>query len=72
LRNSTKAEIEASLQDANYQNAKPGSSKRKRAKFERILQKREKQLQKGLNREAIAELEKNSAGPTQTSATSRI
>jgi hypothetical protein len=66
----TKFEVEASLRDAKFQIAKPGGiRKNKRAKFERIVEKREKQLQRGLYREAIAALEKVS---TQTSATSRI
>jgi len=54
----TKFEVEASLRDAKFQIAKRGVSKNKRAKFERIVKKREKQLQKMLYREAIAELEK--------------
>ena len=66
----TKFEVEVSLRDAKFQIAKPGGiRKNKRAKFERIVEKREKQLQRGLYREAIAALEKVS---TQTSATSRI
>jgi len=54
----TKFEVEASFRDAKIQIAKRGISKNKRAKFERIVKKREKQLQKRLYREAIAELEK--------------
>src|SRR5271157_877092 len=43
---------EASLRDAKFRIAKPGGiSKNKRAKFERIVEKREKQLQRGLYRE---------------------
>jgi hypothetical protein len=38
----TKFEVEASLRDAKFQIAKRGVSKNKRAKFERIVEKREK------------------------------
>jgi len=51
-------EVEASLRDARIQIAKRGISRNKRVRFERIVEKREKQLQKRLYREAIAELEK--------------
>jgi hypothetical protein len=40
----TKFEVEASLRDAKFQIAKRSVSKNKRAKFERIVKKREKQL----------------------------
>jgi len=46
------------VRDAKFQIAKRGVSKNKQVKFERIIEKREKQLQKRLYREAIAELEK--------------
>jgi hypothetical protein len=54
----TRLEVEASLRDARIQIAKRGISRNKRVRFERIVEKREKQLQKRLYREAIAELEK--------------
>jgi hypothetical protein len=50
----TKCEVEASLRDARIQIAKRGVSTNKRVRFERIVEKREKQLQKGLYREAVA------------------
>src|SRR5208282_4364383 len=46
------------VRDAKFQIAKRGVSKNKQVNFERIIEKREKQLQKRLYREAIAELEK--------------
>jgi len=55
----TKFEVEASLRDAKFRIAKPGGiSKNKRAKFERIVEKREKQLQRGLYREDRETVEK--------------
>ena len=55
----TKAEVAASLRDASFHIAKRGVSNNTRAKFQRIIAKRQKQLEKRLYREAIAELEKN-------------
>jgi hypothetical protein len=67
----TKREVEASLRDARIQIAKRGVSRNKRVRFERIVEKREKQLQKGLYREAVAAREETDQrvacerGPTE-------
>ena len=54
----TEAEVRASLRDAQNKLAKPGISQKKRATLKRIVETRQKQLNRRLYREAIEQLER--------------